>query len=118
MMKTLIFVAFGGAIGASLRYLVGLAVAFPMGTLAVNVLGSLAIGFVWAGLLDKSPGALPFVMTGILGGFTTFSTFSLDTMRLVQDGRLGAAGTYVLASVILSLLACFAGLWLAKGGAA
>jgi CrcB protein len=97
---------------------VGLAVAFPMGTLAVNVAGSFAIGVVWVTLMDKSPGVLPFVMTGILGGFTTFSTFSLDTMRLVQDGRLGAACTYVLASVILSLLACFAGLWLARGGAA
>ncbi len=118
MMKTMIFVALGGAVGASLRYLVGLAVAFPMGTLAVNVIGSFVIGLLWATLVNKTPGLMPFVMTGVLGGFTTFSTFSLDTMRLVQDGRMGAAGTYVLASVILSLLACFAGLWLARGGAA
>lgn len=118
MMKTMIFVALGGALGASLRYLVGLAFAFPLGTLAVNVCGSFLIGVVWVVAMDKSPSLLPFLMTGVLGGFTTFSTFSLDTMRLVQDGRLAAAGTYVLASVILSLLACFAGLWLAKGGAA
>lgn len=118
MTKTLIFVALGGSVGAVLRYLVGLVVAFPAGTLTVNVVGSLAIGFVWAALADKSPGSLPFLMTGVLGGFTTFSTFSLDTLRLVQDGRLSAAGAYILASVLLSLLACFAGLWLAKGGAA
>jgi CrcB protein len=118
MMKTLIFVALGGALGACLRYLVGLTVVFPLGTLAVNVFGSFLIGLAWAGLIDKTPGMAPFVMVGLLGGFTTFSTFSLDTMRLVQDGRLVAAGTYILASVILSLLACFMGLWLLKGGAA
>lgn len=118
MLKTLIFVALGGAFGAVARYLVGLAVTFPLGTLTVNVTGSFAIGVVWVMLVDKTPGVLPFLMTGVLGGFTTFSTFSLDTLRLMQDGRLGVAGLYVTASVVLSLMACFAGLWLAKGGAA
>jgi len=113
---TLVAVAFGGALGAVLRYLVGLAVVFPLGTLAVNVLGSFIIGVVWAVFNAKGLQAwLPLVMTGILGGFTTFSAFSLDTLRLVEAGRLAAAGGYVMGSVLLSLMACAIGLWIAKG---
>tara|TARA_R110002049_G_scaffold23781_3_gene84401 strand:+ start:3443 stop:3799 length:357 start_codon:yes stop_codon:yes gene_type:complete len=115
MMKTLIFVALGGALGACLRFGVGIMLAFPLGTLAVNVAGSLLIGITWVMLTDKAPDLLPFVMTGLLGGFTTFSAFSLDTLRLVEDGRLGFAIFYVAASVILSLVACLLGLWLARG---
>ncbi|EBA10818.1 fluoride efflux transporter CrcB [Roseobacter sp. CCS2] len=116
MMTPVISVALGGALGAVLRYLVGLAVAFPMGTLAVNVIGSFAIGLVWVLLAARGlQHWLPFVMTGLLGGFTTFSAFSLDTMRLVEAGRVTAAGGYILASVILSIFACAAGLWLARG---
>ncbi|MFT7147452.1 MAG: CrcB protein [Yoonia sp.] len=99
-----------------LRYLIGLAVAFPMGTLVVNVVGSFAIGLVWVLLAARGLQAwLPFVMTGLLGGFTTFSAFSLDTLRLVEAGRITAAGGYVAASVILSISACAMGLWLARG---
>lgn len=116
MITPVISVAIGGALGAVARYLVGLAVAFPLGTLTVNVLGSLVIGLVWALFAARGLQAwLPLVMTGFLGGFTTFSAFSLDTMRLVEGGRYGAAGGYVLASVLLSLVACAFGLWLAKG---
>ena len=116
MITPVISVALGGALGAVARYLVGLAVAFPLGTLTVNVLGSLAIGIVWAMFTERGlHGWLPLVLTGFLGGFTTFSAFSLDTMRLVEGGRLGAAGGYVIASVMLSLIACALGLWLAKG---
>ena len=119
MMTTVISVALGGALGAVLRYLVGLAVAFPVGTLAVNVLGSFLIGVVWVVFAARGlQGWLPFVMTGLLGGFTTFSAFSLDTLRLIEDGRIAGAGSYVIASVVLSVLACAAGLWIAKGGAA
>lgn len=115
-MTSVISVALGGAIGSVLRYLVGLAVAFPVGTLTVNVIGSFAIGIVWVVFAARGLQQwLPFVMTGILGGFTTFSAFSLDTIRLVEAGRVGAAGSYVLASVVLSVLACAAGLWFAKG---
>ena len=116
MMTTLFSVALGGALGASFRYLVGLAVVFPLGTLTVNVAGSFLIGVVW--VLFAAKGLqhwLPFVMTGVLGGFTTFSAFSMDTLRLVEDGKLGAAASYVIASVVLSLLAVFAGLALARG---
>lgn len=113
---TIVSVAIGGALGAVLRYLIGASLVFPLGTLAVNVAGSLIIGFVWAVFTTKGlQGWLPFVMTGVLGGFTTFSAFSLDTLRLVEAGRLAAAGGYVMASVLLSLIACAIGLWIAKG---
>ncbi|MFN3664230.1 fluoride efflux transporter CrcB [Yoonia sp.] len=116
MMTPVISVAFGGALGSVLRYLVGMAVAFPVGTLVVNVLGSFAIGLVWILLAARGlQNWIPFVMMGVLGGFTTFSTFSLDTIRLVEAGRIMAASGYVLASVILSIAACGLGLWLAKG---
>ena len=116
MIFPVISVAIGGALGAVMRYLVGLAVAFPLGTLTVNVLGSLAIGIVWAHFTARGlHGWLPLVLTGFLGGFTTFSAFSLDTMRLIDDGRLGAAFMYIAASVLLSLGACALGLWLTKG---
>jgi CrcB protein len=59
-------------------------------------------------------GAMPFVVTGVLGGFTTFSAFSLDTLRLIDAGRLAVAGGYVMGSVLLSLFACAAGVWIAK----
>ena len=109
-------VAVGGAIGAVLRYLIGMAMVFPLGTLMINVLGSLCIGIVWAVFNAKGLQAwLPLIMTGILGGFTTFSAFSLDTLRLIEAGRLAAAGGYVMASVLFSLVACAAGLWIAKG---
>lgn len=116
MMTSLLSVALGGALGAVARFLVGLAVAFPIGTLVVNVIGSLLIGMIWAHFTARGlHGWLPLVMTGFLGGFTTFSAFSLDTMRLIESGRIGSAMGYVLASVILSLGACALGLWMAKG---
>ena len=68
---------------------------------------------VWVALADKVL-LLPFLMTGLLGGFTTFSAFSLDTMRLLETGRAAVAFSYVGASVILSLAACLLGLWVAR----
>ena len=116
MMIPVISVALGGAIGAVLRFLVGMAVPFPMGTLVINVLGSFLIGLVWILLAARGlQNWIPFVMMGLLGGFTTFSTFSLDTLRLIEAGRIMAAGSYVLASVFVSIAACGLGLWLAKG---
>ena len=111
MMKTLIMVALGGALGACLRYLVGLTVGFPLGTLAVNVAGSLAIGVVWVALADKAL-LLPFLMTGLLGGFTTFSAFSLETVQLLREQPLLAL-LNVLLNVGAAVIACAAGLWLA-----
>ncbi|WP_394178479.1 fluoride efflux transporter CrcB [Yoonia maritima] len=113
---TMVMVACGGALGAVMRYVVGLNVAFPMGTFTVNVVGSLLIGVVYVATQQKGLDAWqPLVITGILGGFTTFSAFSLDTMRLLEAGRLAAAGGYVMGTVLLSLAACAVGLWIAKG---
>jgi CrcB protein len=104
MSQTLPLVALGGALGAVLRYLMVTAIGAPLGTLAVNVVGSFAIGilFVWLGARD---GWQLFLMTGVLGGFTTFSAFSLDTLKLVQAGQALQAVAYVGASVALSLAA-------------
>ncbi len=111
MTHALPLVALGGALGASLRYLATLLWPAPWGVLAVNVLGSFAIGAL-AVRLPAAPA--PFLVTGVLGGFTTFSAFSLDAVRLAEGGRLGAATLYVGGSVALSLGACAAGLWIGR----
>lgn len=122
MIQTLLSVALGGAIGAATRYLVNLGAlrvlgaGFPWATLIVNVLGSLAMGVLFAAFAGKDPGRWQaFLMTGILGGFTTFSAFSLDTVLLWQRGAVAPAAIYVGASVILSLAALLAGMALARG---
>lgn len=122
-MKHLLLVALGGGIGAAMRHLVSLAAlrllgpGFPWGTFAVNVAGSFAMG-VFIGWLARHVGNLQdvryFVATGVLGGFTTFSAFSLDTAFLWERGEAGLAAAYVAGSVILSLCAIFAGLWLMR----
>lgn len=112
-----ILAGFGGAIGSALRAAVGLWLPFPYGTFAVNVLGSLAIGLLAVPLLmaERGPHPMaPFLIAGVLGGFTTFSAFSLDTLRLIEGGRPGAALLYVVASVLLSLGAGALGLMLAR----
>ena len=122
MMTTLISVAAGGAIGASARYLTNTAVirlvgpGFPWGTVVANVAGSFLMG-VLVVLLAHQGGMrfAPFLMTGVLGGFTTFSAFSLDTMTLIERGATAQAGAYVLGSVILSVTALAVGMVLARG---
>ncbi len=118
MLKTLALVALGGALGSVARYLVGLAVTFPFGTLAVNVIGSAAIGVLWASQTDKTGAAMVFLMFGVLGGFTTFSSFSLDVLRLLGDGRFVAAGAYACASFFVSIYACYLGFIFASRGIA
>jgi len=113
MMGSAVLVALGGALGSLARYAAQSSLAFPYGTLAVNIAGSFLIGLIWVLLAPRGP-AILFLMTGVLGGFTTFSSFSMDVMRLVEDGRAVFASGYVLASVLLSLLACGAGLWFAR----
>lgn len=113
-------VAAGGAVGASLRYGAGLAAktgfgdSFPYGTLGVNLLGCLLIGFA-AGLLPEGGGPRAslrlFLIVGCLGGFTTFSSFGLETLRLIDEGRLLAAAGYVSGSNVGGLLLCFVGAW-------
>jgi len=113
----------GGGIGAALRHGVNVGAArlfgttFPVGTLTVNIVGCLVMGllsgyFAFKG--DMSQHWRLLLTTGILGGFTTFSAFSLDVALLYERGDVGLAATYVLASVVLSLVAVFAGLALMR----
>ena len=111
MVQTVFQVALGGAAGALLRWGVVQGAGFALGTLAVNVAGSFAIGLVWVILPERMQ---PLLMVGLLGGFTTFSAFSLDTLRLIEGGRAGSALAYAGASVILSLVACWAGMTLGR----
>lgn len=116
-------VAFGGAIGSVARYLVGIesgrlfGLNFPWGTLIINIVGSFLIGiFVESFALrwDLSQFWRVFLTIGICGGFTTFSTFSLDAYLLLDRGQSLAGGAYVIASVALSIAGLFAGLQLIR----
>jgi CrcB protein len=114
MSQTIPLIALGGAIGSVLRYLMVAAIGAPWGTAAVNVLGSFAIGAIFI-LLDARAGWQLLLMTGLLGGFTTFSAFSLDTLKLIEAGQPLQAALYVLGSVALSLIAVALGVALARG---
>ncbi len=123
MISTLSLVALGGAIGASLRYVFGVTAIrlagpteFPFAILTVNVIGSFLMGaFVVAAAHRGLTHFSPFVMTGLLGGFTTFSAFSLETVLLIERGQIGSAVGYVVLSVGLSIFGLMLGLWLARG---
>lgn len=122
-MTHIFLVAAGGALGSVLRYLVGLwtlrsfGPSFPWGTFTVNVTGSFLIG-VLAEVIARKFGASAemrvFLITGILGGYTTFSAFSLDAITLLERGEPVTALIYVASSVLLSALAVFAGLALMR----
>lgn len=114
-------VALGGAIGASLRYGAGVLVmrywahGFPLGVLTVNIIGSFIMGvFVTYAALRGAGHLTPFIATGILGGFTTFSSFSLEAVTLFERGQIGSAALYVTLSVAVSIAALVAGLLLAR----
>ena len=119
-MSGLLLVALGGGFGAALRHLVGMATlrlfgpAFPFGTLFVNVAGSFAMGLLVVWLAGRAgpenPALTRLLATGLLGGFTTFSSFSLDALTLLERGQVGLAGLYVGASVALALLGIAVGL--------
>ena len=116
-LQRLVWVGLGGALGSMLRYLLdgwvqrGI-LAFPLGTLVVNVSGCLAIGFFAERLADAAidPAFRTAVLVGVLGGFTTFSTFSYETLRLVESRQHGAA----LLNVTASVLACLAAAWIGQ----
>lgn len=115
MWSNCLFVALGGGLGAVGRYLLSLIAApwsFPVMTLLTNFLGAVVIGAVAqaAGQLPMSKSAVLFLKTGLCGGFTTFSTFSLETVELLEQGRRAAGGGYILASVGL----CLAGVLLGR----
>ncbi|MGV1914218.1 fluoride efflux transporter CrcB [uncultured Agrobacterium sp.] len=122
-MLNILLVAVGGAIGSVARYLVGLGATrlagpnFPFGTLTVNIAGAFAIGLLVemiARRFDASAEMRVFIVTGILGGFTTWSSFTLDTMVLFERGEIGLSALYLLASLLVSFAAVFAGLALGR----
>ena len=112
-----IWVMIGGGLGAGLRYAISIGIqtntssTFPFGTLTANLLGCLAIGLLSAFFAQTESETLRLTLiVGVLGGFTTFSSFGLETVTLVQEGRLGEAAAYVLLSNIGGLLGVFVGL--------
>jgi CrcB protein len=126
-MNPYLLVAVGGALGSVARYGFGVLVgtawksSFPLGTLLVNIIGSLAMGLFIGWLVRTTPswqadGRL-FVAVGIFGGFTTFSSFSLDAIAMLERGEVGQAALYVLISVLLGIAALYAGLLLLRGPA-
>ena len=112
MIYALLQVALGGAIGSTLRFLTLTTVGAPIGTFLVNVAGSLVMGVFFATLSARLS---PLLMTGVLGGFTTFSAFSLDALKLYESGQPAQAILYIAGSVILSLAAVALGAALARG---
>ncbi len=118
-----LLVGLGGAIGAMLRHGAGLmsmrvmGTDFPWGTFAINIFGSLCIGII-TGLLALmttwSQETRLFAVVGVLGGFTTFSAFSLDTILLFERGQIVNAALYVVGSVVLSVVAAFLGLFVMR----
>lgn len=113
-MVEVLCVGFGGFLGSVGRYLLSLVPvpgAFPVMTLVTNVIGAVVIGFVvaLADMSGLSPKAVLFLKTGVCGGFTTFSTFSLETVTLWQNGQLGLAGCYAALSVGLCVAGVVAG---------
>jgi CrcB protein len=125
LMQAFLLVGAGGAIGAMGRYGFGVMLGrvwhggFPLATLGVNVIGSLIMGLLVGLLARYTPEwqaeARAFAAVGILGGFTTFSAFSLDAITLIERGQLMAALGYILVSVIASILAVYIGLMLVRG---
>jgi len=124
----IVWVAIFGALGAVCRYLMSQSVnisvygnvknvVFPVGTLSVNVIGSLLMGFLFSFFmlkLDIDEGIKTGIMVGFLGGFTTFSSFSLEVVRLLENNQWLVALSYVLLSVVLSISMCFIGIWLGR----
>lgn len=123
-MNGFLLVALGGAFGASLRHGVGLVAVrhlpsgWPWGTSFVNIAGSLAMGVLVGWLALKAEGASQearlFLTTGVLGGFTTFSAFSLEVANMLRSGETLKAGLYAGVSVLFSVSALFIGLWMAR----
>jgi CrcB protein len=122
-MTQLLAIAAGGAVGALLRYWTSVAVhsrlgmAFPYGTLAVNILGSLLMGFLYIWLVERmaaGPALRAFLLIGVLGAFTTFSTFSMETVNLMEAGHVGRALANVLVSVIVCVTAAAFGVLAAR----
>ncbi|MEQ7155658.1 fluoride efflux transporter CrcB [Brevundimonas aurifodinae] len=123
-MTRLLIVGLGGALGSMARYGVGLAaarlmpgVAWPWATVSVNVIGGLLMGLLVGWLAQRGQGGESlrlFVAVGVLGGFTTFSAFSLETVLMIERRQFGLAAAYVGVSVVLAVAALFLGLMIAR----
>ena len=123
MLKTLLFIGMGSFTGGVLRYLISryvqnfLTPSFPLGTLLVNILGCFAIGLFY-GLFERgnlmNPNLRMFLTVGFCGGFTTFSTFSLQTLAMLETGRWLLASIYALGSLAVCMVAVFLGVWIAR----
>jgi len=122
-MTKILAIAVGGALGALSRYWVVGTISsvfqrsFPFGTLVVNILGSLLIGVLYVVIVEKLDVAVEWhavLLVGFIGAFTTFSTFSLETLMLLQEGRVIAALAYIFSSVLVCLLAVAVGMWSAQ----
>lgn len=117
-----LIVGIGGFIGSVLRYLIGLipiknAHSFPVNTFIINIVGAFAIGCVVAAVAknkNMDPNLVLFLKVGICGGFTTFSTFSLEASNLMKSGQVGIALSYVILSAVLGILAVFAAQYIIK----
>ena len=125
-MPNLLLVMLGGAIGAGFRYHVGrvalqqMGPGFPWATLIVNLLGGLLIGVLAGMAVNENAADRPlwlFMAVGVLGGFTTFSAFSLDIFLMVQRSEIAVAAAYAVASVAGSVALLFCGYWLTRAGA-
>lgn len=121
-MKIIFAIGIGSCIGGISRYLISLFIqnkflsTFPYGTLSVNIIGCLLIGLIF-GISEKTMIAVEwrmFLVTGLLGGFTTFSSFSNETVGLIRDGQYWTAFMYISLSVVIGLLATFTGIALIK----
>ncbi len=122
-MKMILSIALGGALGAAGRHVVGHVVAerlgrdFPYGTLSVNILGSFLMGFLVVALasrFDASPELRGFLAVGVLGGFTTFSAYSLEIALLFERGAMQMSILYAFLSVILAVSALFGGMMVGR----
>ena len=122
MLHQFLWVALGGALGSCGRYGLSLFVqtkplGFPYATFTVNFIGSLVLGLLLAASLwdgDKNLGFKLFLTTGLMGGFTTYSTFSFETMGLFREGQWGIGGLYLAATLLLCLLASGLGFWVGR----
>jgi len=122
-MSNILYIAVGGSVGAVMRYLVSTGVhavlgrGFPYGTLTVNVIGSFLMGFLFVFMLERSslgPEWRALILIGFLGAFTTFSTFSIETLNLIESGAMVRAMANILVSVITCILATWLGVILGR----